>query len=260
MAFFWESILETCMQELHQQHPNYSDAQLADVLNISRTTFNRIKNEQRIPMLHNLIKIIIGSGNQSLLLDAMTIFDDNLAQSLQGALEVAMKEDNKCFVEKQFEALLDDRNIFVSFLLASSGKGTTAEQLQSVLGVKGLSAIQTLIKKGYVEQSRDLYKASNDEVLIRSFDSIKHHLSTYAAYYHPQHVGQQRNYIHSLSGGLNTTGITKVADAHRRFHEEIQRIYREENYAGNTPSFSVAFCDTFTSEETDNSPLNKETL
>ncbi len=245
----WEDVLSKCIADLRQKHPNYSDAQIADSLEIPRTTFTRIKNDKKIPQLHNLLKILIGSGNKHLLLDAMKLFDDNLATAIHQTLEVALKEDNKRFVEKQFEALLDDRDVFVAYLLAALDKGTTDQQLTEVLGAKGIEAITTLIKKGYVKQHGDTYKTAQDQVLVRSFDSIKHHLVTYAKFYNPAHVGQQRNYVHSMSRGLNKTGLRKLAEAHKRFHEEVQRIYKEQNYVGDIPAFSVAFCDTFTNDE-----------
>ena len=157
-------------------------------------------------------------------------------------------KQNKRFVEKQFEAVLDDRDVFVAYLLSSIGQGTNDSQLKEVLGTKGLTAIKTLIKKGYIVEKDGYYTPKKDEILIRTFESIKHHLTTYANFYNPSHIGQKRNYVHSLSGGLNRVGLEKAAEAHRRFHEEMQRIYREPNYAGNIPSFSVAFCDTFSDE------------
>lgn len=254
----WDNLLFKCMSDLKEQHPRYNDGQIADSLRIPRATFNRIKNHNSIPRLDNLIKIIIGSGNQGLLTNALSIFNDDLAHVLQKTLQVAMKEDNKIFTDKQLEALLDDRDVFVAYLLASMPNGTSSEQLINTLGKDGLEAMTTLIKKGFVIEVKGHYSLTRPTTLIRSFDSVKHHITTYAKFYRPAHVGQGRNYVHSLSDGLNKTGIAKVQDAHRRFHEELQRIYRDENYTGDIPSFSVAFCDTFTSAEIENSPLVKE--
>ena len=85
--------------------------------------------------------------------------------------------------------------------------------------------------------------------IVRSFESAKHHLSTYAQHYKPSHVGSNTNYIHSLSEGLSEAGKRAMQQAHKRFHEEMRQIMRDPANIGDIPSFSVAFCDTFTSND-----------
>lgn len=89
-------------------------------------------------------------------------------------------------------------------------------------------------------------KTNSPTYLIRSFESIKHHLTTYAEFYKPHHVGTGRNYVHSLTNSLNTEGINALQAAHKIMHETVKDIMRNEKFAGNIPAFSVAFCDTFT--------------
>ena len=62
----WENILEKCIGDLKEAFPRLNDGQVADRIKIPRATFNRIKNEQKIPRLENMIKLIIGSGTKEL--------------------------------------------------------------------------------------------------------------------------------------------------------------------------------------------------
>lgn len=59
----WESIASKCFSDLVEKYPNLSESQIAQKINIPRATFNRIKNEQKLPRIENIIKVIIGSGN-----------------------------------------------------------------------------------------------------------------------------------------------------------------------------------------------------
>ena len=242
----WEEILGKCISDLKQRHPRLSDAQIADSIDIRRSTFNRIKNEGKFPRLDNLIKIVIGSGNSEILAEAIALLDEGLGKSLKSALSVALNEKNQILTSSELEQLFEDRTLFVAYLLADMPNGTSKEQVVEVLGNSGLHSIAKLIKKEILKEEFGRYFVVNRGVLIRSFDSIKHHLNTYSKFYKPEHVGQERNYAHSLTDGLNKAGLKKVQEAHRRLHEELQNIYRDEANKGNIPSFSVAFCDTFT--------------
>ena len=59
-------------------------------------------------------------------------------------------------------------------------------------------------------------------------------------------MGKERNYTHSLTEGLSVDGIKKVQALHREFHSNLKDVMRNENNLGPIPMFSVAFCDTFT--------------
>jgi len=254
----WEEILSKCITDLKDRYPRLKDGQIADKIDIPRATYNRIKNEQKLPRLDNLIKVVIGSGNTTILSEAIALLDKGLGNSLKSALSVALKEDNKILADNELESLLENRDVFVAYLLSDMPNGTDKIQLIEVLGNSGLEAINILLKKNIVTEENSRFLLKTQGTLVRSFDSIKHHLNTYSRFYKTEHVGEERNYAHSLSDGLNKDAIKKVQDAHRRFHEELQNIYRDDSSRGNIPSFSVAFCDTFTSLESENNQQKEE--
>ena len=256
----WGEMLSKCLVDIRRRYPRLNDTQIADKLSIPRATFNRIKNEQKLPRLDNLIKVIVGSGNTEILSEAITLLDHGPGKTLGEVLSVALEEDNKVLADSDLESLLNNRDVFVSYLLADMPKGTDKIQLVEVLGNLGLEAIKVLIEKGIVVETNKRYLVKDQGILVRSFSSIKHHLNTYSKFYKTGHVGKGRNYVHSLSDGLNPSGIKKIQDAHRAFHEELKRIYRDESNRGDIPSFSVAFCDTLTSIEPESARLDKEVL
>lgn len=257
----WEQILSKCINDLQGRYPRLKDAQIADRLDIPRATYNRIKNEQKLPRLDNLIKVVIGSGNTTILSEAIALLDKGLGNSLKSALSVALKEDQKNLADDELETLLDNRDVFIAYLLTGLPNGTDKSQLVEVLGSSGLGAIKTLLNKNIATEKDSRYFMKSDGIIIRSFDSIKHHLSTYSRFYKTEHVGKEINYAHSLSGGLNREGVKRSQEAHRRFHEEMQSIYRDKSNEGEIPSFTVSFCDTFTSFKKENHrPSQKEGL
>ena len=183
---------------------------------------------------------------------AISFHDDKLAKSLNTALSVSLNEKNKILENDRLEQILKDEDVFVSYIMASVSNGLPLHAFTSVLGEKAKEALHVLLESKIVEEvENNTYKVINNGALIRSFSSIKHHISTYAKHYKVGHVGKNRNYIHSLSDGLNTQGISKVQELHKEFHEKLQQVYRNDFFKGEIPSFSIAFCDTFTSIELD---------
>lgn len=190
----WEPILTKCLIDLDKMYPKLKESQIAEKVSITRGTFNRMKNKRKLPQLDNVLKLLIGSGNSSLLNQAISLVDSDLGKSLNVALEVSMKEQNKKLLDSELEEILNDRDVFISYLLASMTNGTNKEQLIQTLGSIGPDSIQKLMEKGIVSQEGDTYKVCNSGTLVRSFGSIKRHLSTYAKFYKTEHVGRERNY------------------------------------------------------------------
>ena len=256
----WEKILSRCLKEVRGRHPNLNDVQLATKLGIPRATFNRIKNEQKIPRLDNIIKLVMATGNMEMLAEAMAISSPEIGDKIKEIFLITSAEEGKIWADSELESLLNDRDVFVCYLLADVPSGTTEAQLLKVLGDTGPKAMRILLDQGLVIQKDDRYFLKSEGTLVRSFGSIKHHLNTYARFYKTEHVGKERNYVHSLTNGLNQEGIRKAREAHKAFHNELRKIYRDKNNQGDIPSFSVAFCDTFTSIESNEELSKKEVL
>ena len=126
----------------------------------------------------------------------------------------------------------------------SSRIGNTTLSLSITIG---LGSLKTLESKGILKEESNVFRPINEsEVLVHSFDSIKRHLKTYGEHYKSEHVGKNRNYVHSLTDDLSIEGVEKVQAVHRKFHSELKEVMRNENNLGPIPMFSVAFCDTFT--------------
>lgn len=236
----WRSLFESALKDLKTKFPNFSEAQIAEKIQIPRATLNRYYNESSKPSLDNYLKVIIHSGNETSIEKAMELYDN--------VFKVSLKENNKKFVTPELDQLFEDRDLFVTYLLASHELGITENQLFDVLGSCAKTSLATLLQKNLlVEKENTFYVNEGAKSLIRSFESIKYHLNTYTRFYKTDHVGHKRNYVHSLTEGLNQNGVEALQAAHRTFHESVQNIMRESSHKGDIPMFTVAFCDSFTS-------------
>lgn len=243
----WEDFVKKSVTDMKAKYPTLNLTSIAAKINVNRSTLNRIVNEGAKPQLDNYIKIISGSGNGQLMNEALFAYDDALTSSPMNHIQVAITEKNKNLTSPEFEEALDDRDNFIAYILASRASGTTEAEVTHVIGAKGLGALKILVSKGILKEEGDVFRPINEnEILVRSFESIKRHLKTYAEHYKVEHVGKKRNYVHSLTDGLNVDGVEKVQALHRKFHADLIEVMRNENNLGPIPMFSVAFCDTFT--------------
>lgn len=243
----WDEFVKKSVSDLKAKYPSLNLSQIAVKINLNRSTLTRVINEGIKPQLDNYIKIINGSGNGHMINQALSAYDDTLMTSTQNHIQVAITEKNKNMTTPEFEDVLDDRDNFIAYLLASRSTGTYEAEVTHVLGAKGLGALKFLVSKGILKEEAEVFSPANgDEILVRSFESIKRHLKTYAEHYKVEHVGKERNYTHSLTEGLSVEGIKNVQALHRKFHSDLKDVMRNENNLGSIPMFSVAFCDTFT--------------
>ena len=253
----WDQIAVKCLNDLKEKYPRYNASQIADEIGIARATFNRINNSKKLPRLANILKLLIGSGNSAMLEKAMALHDKELAPLLKSTMTVSFEQENKIVFDEMLEKLFEDRDIFVTYMLASSNDGVSKENLINVLGNIGLEAVATLLDKSVIYELDGVYKTTSDAMVVRSFDSVKKHLSTYARFYKTEHVGMNWNYVHSYSNGRNLQGVEKIRDIHRRYHKEIQDAFNDKALEGDIPYFSVGFCDSFTSIDLHQNPSDQ---
>ena len=251
--YAWESLFKKCLSDLKEKYPKLNDGQLAKIVGIPRATFNRMKNEDKTPQLDNMIKVLIGSDNIDLITHAVELVESGLGKKLKSALENSLNEKEITAENERLESLFENRDVFVAYLLCNRKNGASKKEILNVLGEVGISAVGTLLEKEIALQMNERFHLKKPGILVRSFKSIKYHLNTYSKFYQTENVGTKSNYAHSLSEGLNQDGLEATHRAHKKFHEELQNIYRNEKYQGDIPAFSVAFCDSFIKTNTTNS-------
>lgn len=257
----WTDIFKKCLCDLKEKNSKLSISQLATKVNVARSTLSdhiNSKTGAAKPNLDNYIKVILESGNVAMFFEALSAYDENLSKHLKNVLSVSSTEKNATIATEELETTLEDRSLFVAYILASNDKGISIRALSHILGNKAQTAMNGLIARNLAFEDGAYFKVKNPTILIRSFESIKHHLTTYADYYKPHHAGTGRNYVVSLTSSLNDEGIKAVQEANKVLHETLKNIMRNPKFEGNTPAFSVAFCDTFTDINFD--PDNKGEL
>ena len=252
----WREMLAICMLDLKQLNPYLNDGEVADKIGIPRPTFNRLKNSNKkgssnVPSESTIIKLLVGSNNESLVSTFPDLVENGIGKALIGNATKngeTPNMDDKFMEDDELEHLFKDRDVFLAYELASIKNGTDKERLLGVLGSPGVKAMNILVKKGIVYQEDGRYLVKKFGLLVRSYEQLKKQLKVYVEHYRPDLFGKKGNYLHAFSSGLNDEGLKAIRNIHCEFYKKLKQAYRNKEYRGTRLSFSGGFCDELKGE------------
>ena len=246
----WNKIRNICFLDLSKTYTDLTDRQIADKSGISRATFNRMRNDKHhIPTPENVVKLLRGSNNRSLLWDAIELVDGEFKKLADEMEKEKDTMENKILESYELKVLFNNPLIFIAYELASLKKGASEDRLIRVLGVKGLKAMEKLIKKELVYKRKGRFYAVEYGVLMRDEEALKNQLQAYLKHYEPNSFQKEvGNFIAGFSDGLTKEALQLVEEEFCRHYNNLKEIYRNPDNVGSFPSFSGIFCDVLDRE------------
>jgi len=175
---------------------------------------------------------------------------------LKDAIFARFVKEKELYVSKELEEILKDEDAYVVYCMCAKNSGTSVDSIRSILGEKGVNALNLLVSKGIVKLQDNGYRSKNDNFSY-SFEFMSRIVQILGRFYKPQNVGKERNYVHVLTHALSRDGVKLWQAEHRRHHEELRKI--RDSHSGDIDVFSVGFMDSFTSEDIDSPKFNKST-
>lgn len=154
-------------------------------------------------------------------------------------------QNNRAF-SVDVEKFLEVEETYIPYLLSANQFGTTEKKVREVLGEIGVHGLKTLEQKGLIKKIEDTFYSLKKD-FSNTFETLKKQIPILARLYRPSHVGKNRNYIHIITESLTPEGIKEWQIAHREHYERLNAI--KDKYKGKNDAFSVAFMDTFSSED-----------
>ena len=250
---FWLTWFNESLEKLKSENSELSEVQLAEKINLPRATLNRLYREKPSKInLETLLKVSLATKNVLELEKALNSYEAGLGTTINQAILGGIQPTDREFTTKELEDKLRSPSLFVTYVLSKADDGISLHVLESILGTEANKAVSELINLELIDEIDGRAVAKNKKSISRSFEHIKHHLSTYAHFYRPEHVGRERNYIQSQTQTLNAEGIKALQSAHRELHQKVRQIVKDQSFRGTIPAFSVSFCDTFTHYKLDN--------
>ncbi|MDE0151975.1 MAG: hypothetical protein OXK80_05730 [Bdellovibrionales bacterium] len=227
----FSEILRNYISEKQKINPTLSENQIANKIGISASTFHRMINCKAYPHFKTIIKLC------ETIPELKTFITYNIT-------EVSDESKTSEYIGEELEDLMEDQNLFITYALAISHHGITEDEITYCIGYNGQKALRVLLDKGFVKKEGDRYRATNQKKgIVLSFKVLKKHIVTLAERYKPDCKGN--NYIFYKTESLNKAGIKELKKINKETHRKVQRLMEKEEYKGDTPMFSVGFCDMF---------------
>ena len=227
------NVLKDYLQEVRRRNPSVSESALSKKMNIPVTTFNRLINGYSKPSTVTMLK----------LMQFIPELSASLPEEVAKVLKVTLQKKNSKYAGKDVEILLYDKNNFFCWVLASSDRGVTKEDIMYLLGYSGIKALDLLEKEGVLLKNKENYYQLTEpnKNIVLSLSLIKNHVISLMEQYNCNNI--DNNYIHYLVNTLNEEGVRKVMKVHQETHRKVQEIMGDSRFAGDIPLFSLACSD-----------------
>ena len=177
--------------------------------------------------------------------ELMAHFGDPIAKWLLDSFPI-VAASNTQFIQDDLDSILshgDDECI--AFYLAQSSAGVSEETAREILGNPGVKALKSLEAKGHISQRARKFFGSPKTYMTSSLTTMRKVAETFVRFYRPAHFGRKRNYMMVLTGSLNQKGIEAEQELYRKFHQDLGKLYSDEENHGDIHCFAVACMDSF---------------
>lgn len=229
-----------------EKNPGLSVRSLAQQSGCGRYFLSKIVDDE-VPQSLDANKVLLLakflSGKNSLK-EIASAFDGQIKEELTKIFQVDFGQ-NKSYSNKTSDLDLYDSNEYLVLVLCTLSCGTTKKVIANVLGEQGISILMAYLHAEIIVEKKSRFFLADGTDFYTSLKIFKHHLSTYARYYNPDHIGQERNYLHVETQGLNRQGLKLAQSYHRELHEKLVQLKRDPALRGEIPWFSVGMMDTF---------------
>lgn len=243
--------LKSMIEQYLVKHPNITLNGFATKSGVGMTTLRRIVNLETKsgPAPHTTLAItsyVLKEKKLSRILDSVNgpvgtelskVFGDYIEEELNYQSSDGLKE------------LLEDKDNYLIYKLASNHSGVSENQIYDLLGCHGLNKMNELIEKGIVLRDKRKTIHSLEKNFSITLETAKKHSKELINFYKPEAIDKKRNLFYSQSESLSDEGIQKVKDIQRNAAKEVHKIMTNEKYFGINPYFSLQVCDTLRGRE-----------
>lgn len=142
--------LESCVKSLKKKYPHFSDLELSRRLNLSNSTFSRIKNnDYKMPTFNNAIKLVRSVCEEGEVQEFIKKFYPEMLSTLK---RVYPGNSNVPFVKAEAEVFFEDPTTYEIMVMATSGTGLTREKITREFGNKGLTIVDKLLSTDVLKE------------------------------------------------------------------------------------------------------------
>ncbi len=240
-------LARNCVEALKDLHPKYSSSQLAKLVGISQSTFNRIENGQTNPNLLNISKLLGYLKSTHKISDASKFLPESLTLKIKENLSHNFENP---IIGGDFASYFSKSSYRNIMLLALTKSGTTRDEIQLEYGNSGLKLLNELIEKKLLNETRGIIRGFEETVSFNQEILKQTLISCVTEKYNAEEFGQGVNWLSFQSESINKNKAmelirSKLQKAYKEIDEEI---LNSPEYAGNDKVFIGMVADSLLKE------------
>lgn len=238
--------LREMLVEYLERYPHLSLNAFAKRAGVSGTTLRRVANSSTMPSPHTVLNIVSYICKEKRISKLLTIVDGPVGDLLESCFKKYIFDDERYEYDLDLNELLQDRNYYFIYKMASNIKGVTLKEVIHLMGNIGKTAIMELVKVGVIEEAtKGIFHAINKDFSL-DLSVARKHLPDLVKFYKPEKVDEGKNLFYSLSESVSDEAIKVIKDIQREAVKKIHTIISDKENHGENHFFVVSLSDTMT--------------
>ena len=248
-------LIGECVGTLKKKYPNWSSAQIAKSIGISRATFNRLENGTTNPSLDSLMRLILSSGKickLSEFLDSLKVRDEKLSEDIKGKYRHVF---DKSIILGELSGYFAQTEFMMLMVSATAGGGTTRREIRECYGNHGLRVLDKLVGTGILVESDGKIVAreyDGESPFVLDHRTLKKILSYCLEHrYSPEKSGSGENWLSLQTEGVDKAKVMPLMrEELDKAYNAIEKVIRSEENRGKDKIFIGMVSDSLLVENT----------
>ena len=177
--------------------------------------------------------------------EVMTYFGDPIASWLVEMFPIVAVSNAQLIQEDLNTIISKGDDECIAYHLAQSSAGISVDETREILGNSGIEALKMLESKGHISRQGGKYFGAPGVLYTLCKSSWRNVARALVSFYRPEHFGRKRNYMMMLTASLNQQGVEAEQELFRKFHQDLTKLYNNEENHGDIHCFAVACMDSF---------------
>lgn len=247
------SFLKVCVGKIQKKYPNYSLNQISNMLDIRKSTLDRIaKAEVQKPSFLNSLKIMQASCDEGSIQKCIKEHYPNMFETFN---KVYAGNSDVEFIKPDAEIYFKDPTTYELMLLATSESGVTKDYVSYEYGRKGLEILDMLIENEVLSFNGD--KIFCDKKINATQGTVQKLLSNLVtSSYDLESFGNKPNWLSVQYESVNKEKVLpKIKDIMSTAYSEIRMILADKANKGSDVVWTGLVADSFTGNEKESKVL-----
>lgn len=253
-TFDVKEIISKELIKFFERGSKYSIRYLESRSTVNRNYITRLRdkdiqtNDMDISKVYLVLKEILGNEEAK----SIIFKNEDLKTKFLKLTSVSENVAKKINLISELEEHISDQDSAIVFTLGINHCGTTISQIKEILGIKGIYALEHLIKHNLLEQNGEKVQLSSrikgqqrETVISYTRKMYKRMIPAWIQFYQPHRAGQERAHISGVTQSVNREFMREMIHKVDSLRAWVSEETKKPQNMGRIPMFFAMAMDSF---------------